>query len=249
MIYYLSLMLLFVLQPTGFIYSYEDWHRYSDNSTVDLNHKDWDSLLQKYVNEDGNVDYEGFKKEKVTLSRYLKYLAENAPEESAKREEKLTYYINLYNAATVKLILENYPIASIKEIKNPWNRKWVKVGDRTISLGHIEHKILRKLNEPRIHFAINCASYSCPKLSRRAYTLDKLESQLESATIDFVNDNKRNRISRDNVAISEIFKWYKSDFTEDGDLIDYINRYSKITIAKGTKLQYIKYDWGLNEIK
>ncbi len=242
-------MLFLVLQPSGFMTTYEDWYRHSEKFSVDLSHKDWDKLLKKYVDAEGNVDYQGFKGDEEILNQYLEFLGENAPSVTASREEKLAYYINLYNAATVKLILDNYPVASIKDIKSPWDKKWINVGESTLSLGAIEHKILRKMDEPRIHFAINCASYSCPKLSNEAYTVAGLESQLEAASSDFVNDTKRNRISGDNAEISEIFRWYKSDFTENGDLVDYINKYSETPIAKGTKVQYLKYDWSLNEIK
>ena len=210
-------------------------------------HESWDALLGKHVDSEGNVNYLGFKEDRSQLADYLAYLALKNPGATATKEEKLVYYINLYNAATVLLIIENYPVNSIKDIKSPWDRKWINVGGETMSLGNIEHKILRKLDEPRIHFAINCASYSCPKLLNKAYTLENLESLLEEATSDFINDSKRNRIDQDSVEISKIFQWYKSDFTAEGSLVEYINRYSKVQIGPDTKIQYIKYDWGLNE--
>ena len=197
--------------------SYENGF-YQLTKVIRDSHQQWDDLLAKYVDDEGNVDYKAFKNDEAALDTYLQLLGGNAPEESAAREEKLVYYINLYNAATVKLILEHYPLESIKDIKSPWAKKWIKVGQHTLSLGAIEHKILRKLNEPRIHFAINCASYSCPKLSNRAYTLERLEEQLEAATKEFVNDTRRNRIDTAYAEISEIFKWYKADFTEAGSL-------------------------------
>ena len=250
MTYYLSLLLFIILQPVQFLGTYEESFRLTESvqNSKDV-HQIWDELLMKYVDGEGNVDYKGFKKDTATLDLYLEKLALKVPENSDSREEKLVYYINLYNAATVKLILENYPVASIKDIDKPWDTKWVKTGEKTISLGHIEHKILRKLDEPRIHFAINCASYSCPKLSNRAYTLNNLEQQLQEASIDFVNDPKRNKISEQSAEISEIFKWFKSDFTSGSNLRDYINQYSKVQIAEGTKLRFINYDWSLNETK
>ena len=250
MTYYLSLLLLIALQPVQFMGAYEEGFRLAESVEVsDDVHQAWDELLMKYVNGEGDVDYQGFKEDVATLDLYLKKLSSELPENSDSREEKLVYYINLYNAATVKLILENYPVASIKDIAKPWDTKWVKTGESTISLGYIEHKILRKLDEPRIHFAINCASYSCPKLSNRAYTLNNLEQQLEEASSDFVNDPKRNKISDQSAEISEIFKWFKSDFTKEGSLRDYINQYSNTQIADGTKLRFMNYDWSLNEAK
>ncbi len=209
----------------------------------------WNALLRKYVDSDGNVNYLGFKEDRAQLSEYLAYLAIHSPGANATREEKLVYYINLYNAATVLLIVENYPVGSIKDIKNPWDNKWINVGGKILSLGDIEHKILRKLEEPRIHFAINCASYSCPKLLNEAYSDGNLEILLEKATIEFINDPERNRINEDVAEISKIFQWYRSDFTTHGSLADYLNNYSKVQISADTKIRYIKYNWGLNESK
>ena len=250
MIYNLGILLFLFLQPLQFLGDYEEG--FIANGLMDESpelHKSWDSLLRKYVDSDGNVNYRAFKNDEAILDQYLEELSGQSPSDDASREEVLVYYINLYNAATVKLILLNYPVLSIKEIKSPWDKKWIKVGEKTISLGHIEHKILRKLDEPRIHFAINCASYSCPKLINKAFTTKNLEQLLEQASREFVNDKKRNRVGAESAEISEIFKWYKSDFTKKGSLTDYINLYSDVRIQDGTKLKYIQYDWSLNEAK
>ena len=215
----------------------------------EADHKSWDRLLHSFVDENGNVDYRGFKKESETLNRYLEQLGSNTVNENWSREKKLAYYINFYNAATVKLILDNYPLASIRDINKPWDKAWIKYGGEFISLGEIEHQILRKMNEPRIHFAINCASYSCPKLLNEAYTEGKLDKQLDKATKDFVNDLSRNKISENKVALSKIFKWYKKDFENNGSLIVYLNQYLKSSINPGAKIEYLKYNWSLNEIK
>ena len=206
-------------------------------------------MLIKHVNDKGDVDYKGFQNDASPLDDYLNHLAENRPEKNWAKNEKLAYYINLYNAATVKLILDNYPTKSIKDIKNPWGRNWVKMGDGLLSLGDIEHKILRKMNEPRIHFAINCASFSCPKLLNRAFTTAQLETQLHEATFDFVNDKTRNEITKEKMYLSNIFKWYKKDFTENGTLSDYIKPYTQIEINDNTDIGFLKYDWNLNEAK
>jgi len=214
-----------------------------------VNHDAWDNLLTKYVSKKGNVDYKNFANNSSKLNDYLNYLATNSPKSNWTKNEKLAYYINIYNAATVKLILDNYPTKSIKNLKSPWGKKIVKIGSELVSLGDIEHKILRKMGEPRIHFAINCASYSCPKLLNSAFKVATMEQQLELATKDFVNDTTRNIISENNIQLSEIFKWYKKDFTNKTNLITYINKYSKIQIASNTKINYKKYDWSLNERK
>ena len=212
-------------------------------------HSSWNTLLGKYVTPAGDVDYKSFQNSIGQLSSYLEHLAENSPKKEWPRNEKLAYYINLYNAATVKLILDNYPTKSIKDLKNPWGKDWVKTGDGLLSLGDIEHKILRKMNEPRIHFAINCASFSCPKLLNQAFIAGKMETQLQQVTFDFVNDQTRNIISEEQLQLSNIFKWYKKDFTTTTSLIAYIQPYTKVQLSNATKIEYLKYNWSLNEAK
>ena len=218
-------------------------------SAVKLDHSAWNSLLQKYVTEAGMVDYQGFKKDREKLDEYLKMLSDQQPDDSWSKAELLAYYINLYNAYTVDLILRNYPVKSIKDIDAPWTKEIVKVGNTRISLGGLENSVLRKMDEPRIHFAINCASVSCPKLMNEAFTADKIEKQLEKATREFINSDK-NEIFQKSAKLSSIFDWYKGDFTENGEtLITYINKYSNTRMDPGAKISYKDYDWNLNELK
>lgn len=219
------------------------------STTATLDHSMWDKLLMKHVDQNGNVDYKGFAMDIKPLGEYLNYLAQNPPQETSGKAKKLAYYINLYNAATVKLILDHYPLKSIKDLRNPWGRDIVQMGGAKISLGDLEHKILRKMDEPRIHFAINCASYSCPKLLNRAFTETNIESLLEQAAIDFVNDPKRNILSAEKASLSQIFNWYKKDFTENGSLEEYINQYTAQELTSSTKINYLSYNWALNETK
>ncbi|MDC6351210.1 DUF547 domain-containing protein [Zeaxanthinibacter sp. PT1] len=210
-------------------------------------HMSWQYLLNNYVNAEGNVNYAGMKKEIAVLDTYLKVLAENAPLDESTQEEKLSYYINLYNAATVKLILDNYPLKSIKDLRDPWNRKWISIGDKKVSLAHIENEVLRKMDEPRIHFAINCASLSCPALARDAFRPGTMEKQLQEATLSFIRDSQYNSIQSEKLNISRIFDWYKEDFTNNGSLIDYLNRYSKVEINDKATVSYKDYNWKLND--
>lgn len=212
-------------------------------------HTSWELLLKKYVADDGLVDYNNFRQDSSQLRQYLELLAAHAPDSKTAREEQLAYYINLYNAATVKLILDHYPVASIKDIRKPWDTHWIGLGTEQVSLGHIEHEILRKMNEPRIHFAINCASFSCPKLLNEAYTAEKLEQQLEQVTREFIRDPTRNRIRAEQLQLSQLFNWYKKDFTEQGSLLDYIAPYTESIIRPDARVSYLKYDWSLNETR
>ena len=217
------------------------------NENHSFDHSIWDQLLKNYVADNGKVNYKGFKQDAKLLNGYIDYLATKIPSENWIKQEKLAYFINVYNANTIKLIIDNYPTKSIKDIKNPWSKNRIKIGEEDFSLEDIEHKILRKMNEPRIHFAINCASASCPKLLNIAYKADNIETLLEKATKDFISDSDKNKISKENVQLSKIFDWYKKDFTKNGSLIDYINQYSKVKIDSDAKIFYLEYDWNLNE--
>nr|WP_299072808.1 DUF547 domain-containing protein [uncultured Allomuricauda sp.] len=210
-------------------------------------HTPWNDLLKKHVDSEGNVNYLGFNNDSDSLQEYLNHLSENSPKDSWDNNEKMAFYINLYNAATVKLIVDNYPTKSIKDIPNRWKKKWISIGKNVTSLNDIEHEVLRKMNEPRIHFAINCASYSCPKLLNTAFTSKNMERLLSKATVDFINDKKQNRFQKNKAELSRIFKWYKSDFTEQTSLLEYINMYLDNPVSKNAKIEYLEYDWRLNE--
>ncbi len=217
-------------------------HPISDNI---VDHSQWTALLKKYVDQDGKVDYKRFLKDKNQLDDYLNILSNQVPTNDWSVQEQLAYYINLYNAHTVDLILRNYPLKSIKDIDGPWTTDFIRIGDKELSLGALEHSILRKMDEPRIHFAINCASASCPKLINEAYAPEKLEEQLEEATQSFMNSDN-NSIAQENLELSRIFKWFKGDF-KDGKLIQFIEPYVDIEIDPKAKIRYKDYDWSLNE--
>ncbi|WP_452227482.1 DUF547 domain-containing protein [Lacinutrix cladophorae] len=212
-----------------------------------FNHETWNTLLHKNVTETGNVNYVSFKKNSTELRIYIDSLADNMPNEAWTKEDKLAYWINAYNAMTVDLIIRNYPVKSIKDIKDPWEQRLWKLGNKWYNLDEIEHQILRKMEEPRIHFAIVCASYSCPKLQNEAFTASKLEAQLTAATKGFLADNNRNEISSNTIKISKIFQWFSKDFKQNGNLIDFLNTYTEINISSNAKKSYKDYNWDLNE--
>jgi len=213
----------------------------------EFNHSAWNNLLQKHVSAQGNVNYKGFITESENFEAYLNSLSKNKPTNNWSKEDKLAYWINAYNAFTIKLIINKYPIKSIKDISSPWDISFIKLGSKTYTLNDIEHKILRKMNEPRIHFAIVCASVSCPKLQNTAFGSSKIEEQLSNATKEFLADPIRNNLSQNSIKISKIFKWFASDFKQNGTLIDFLNKYYEITISQNAKKSYKDYDWNLNE--
>lgn len=218
-------------------------------------HEQWTNLLQKHVSTDGWVNYEGFIKDSIQLNNYLQQIESNYPnEKNWSREQILAYWINAYNAYTVQIVIRNYPVASIKDIKpgvaflnSVWDIKFITIEGEQLDLNNIEHNILRKMNEPRIHFAVNCASYSCPKLLNTAYEAATIDNQLNQQAIDFINDPKRNLITPEEATVSSIFNWFTGDFTNEGSLKDFLNKYSKVPIAENTSINFMEYNWNLNK--
>jgi len=223
-----------------------------------VQHGEWDALVKKHVAQDGMVDYAGFLKDKKALQHYIDYLSTHQPTAKWSKSEKLAYWINAYNAFTVKLIVDHYPVKSIKDIKkgipfvnSVWDIPFIPMGKEKIDLNYIEHSILRKeFKDPRIHAAINCASFSCPLLRNEAYIAHEIDRQLEDAMRKFINDPQRNQIEKSSVKISKIFSWFSGDFKLNGaSVIDYLNKYAKKSIDYNAKMDYLDYDWDLNGIE
>ncbi|HCM76457.1 MAG TPA: DUF547 domain-containing protein [Cytophagales bacterium] len=219
-------------------------------------HGAFDKLLKIHVLEDGRVNYKGFIKDSVEFNKYLKTLSKNPPNEKTwSTNEIKAFWINAYNAFTIKLIIDNYPVKSIKDlggsiykVNTPWDIQFIKIGNETYDLNNIEHgKLRRAYNDPRIHFAVVCASKSCPKLFNEAFNAARLEQQLDQAGRDFLSNSFRNKITSQKAEISSIFKWYKGDFTEKGSLIDFLNKYAPVTINSNASISYLDYDWSLND--
>ena len=212
----------------------------------------FDSLLQKNVDKTGKVDYQSLKNNETLLDNYLAYIQNNEPTKNWSSNKKKAFWINTYNAYTIKIILNNYPLKSIRDIKidgkTAWKIPFVKVGQKRYTLDQIEHKILRKkFNDPRIHVGINCASVSCPRLWNFAFTEDNIASSLDNLMKEFINNTTRNKISKNNLEISEIFNWFSKDFMKNGTIINYLNTYAAIKISEKASIKYLTYDWSLNK--
>ncbi len=221
----------------------------------EMDNRIYAGLLGKYV-RNGLVDYQGFKKEEAELDQYLKALEEIDTKELS-RDEQFAFYINAYNAWTIKLILTGYPgVKSIKDLgsffSNPWKKKICRIDGEVISLDQIEHGILRpRFKDPRVHFAINCAARSCPPLSSTPYEGAILDQQLNEMAAAFINDPSRNRLEGNKLYVSKIFDWFEEDF--DGDIAGFILNYAKGGLKKGLEInkgyiviKYLDYDWSLN---
>jgi hypothetical protein len=212
-----------------------------------INHGNWTTLLQKNVSKVGVVNYKAFQKDSKALSAYLNELSANVPTKSTSKNATLAYWINAYNAYTIKLIIDNYPTKSIKNINDPWGKKFITLSGKKYSLEGIENEILRKMDEPRIHFAINCASVSCPNLLNEAFTEAKLEQQLKAVSKSFINDKTKNTITANKIEVSKIFDWFGADFKTKGSVIDFLNQYSSTKISANAQLTFKEYNWELNE--
>lgn len=230
-----------------------------DSTDEPVSHAQWDALLKRHVDADGWVDYGGFVRDSAALNAYLRLLSSSHPSDAGwTREEQMAYWINAYNAFTVKLVADHYPVAGIKEIRpglpfvnTVWDIKFINIQGRVYDLNNIEHNILRPVfKDARIHAAVNCASYSCPKLRGEAYEADRLDEQLDDAMRNFIRDPLRNRIAADgsSAALSELFKWFSGDFNEaSGSVRAFINRYAEVPLQESAGITYIDYDWRLNE--
>jgi len=224
-------------------------------STEQVDHSLFGELLAKYVKH-GMVDYEGFKDEEAKLDQYLKVL-ENTDTKALSRDEQFAFYVNAYNAWTIKLILGGYPgVKSIKDLgslfKSPWKKKICRIDGGIITLDDIEHKILRpRFQDPRVHFAINCASRSCPTLIAEPYEGSKLDEQLDSSVRAFLNNPERNYLEGNRLYVSKIFKWFADDFNNDvvGFFLKYAQGAFKEKLAANRdkiKVKHLHYDWSLN---
>ncbi|MBF0432750.1 MAG: DUF547 domain-containing protein [Fibrobacteria bacterium] len=223
-------------------------------------HDSWDGLLQKYV-ANGLVDYEGLKANADDLQVLETYLSqlEKSTLTNWSRDQKLAFWINAYNAFTIKLILNNYPLKSIRDIKKPWKQKIWQVAGETLSLDDIEHKKLREeLKEPRIHFAIVCASIGCPDLTSKAFTVGNVEALLTERAAFFFTQKKNFYLEQKNnivtIHLSSILKWFADDFGKNQEeRIAFVLKYTgdadkkKIEEAEKIKIKHIKYNWSLNK--
>ena len=243
----------------------------STANAADCEHNQWYELLKDNVVElkSGSVtqvDYQAFMNDHVILKNYLATLSDVSASnfESWSSDTQLAFLINAYNAWTVELILSKYPdLESIKDLgslfSSPWKKAFIPLFGDTVSLDHIEQDLIRgHFDEPRIHFAVNCASIGCPALRAEAYQSDSLDSQLEEAAHLFLADTDRNRLKGDELQISKIFDWYQSDFEKQQTLAAYLVRYaSSLNLTESQQqdvlsgkidIEYLDYDWSLNSV-
>ncbi|MCB0406873.1 MAG: DUF547 domain-containing protein [Bdellovibrionales bacterium] len=265
----MRIMIFFCLFSLGMPYSSFGADKGSPTDKAeafDHTHALFTDVLKNFVvtkDHKSEVNYKALKENAQGLNEYLHSLSEIKREtlQTWSKNQKMAFYINAYNAFTLKLLIDHYPVKSIKDIgsffSSPWKKEFISLFGKKVHLDHIEHDILRKeFSEPRVHFAVNCASIGCPALRDEAYTAEALEKQLDEQARLFLNDSSRNRvdIKDKTLYLSKIFKWFKEDFEKNGMTIPKFIKpfFSKLDpkIDLNTfKIEYTNYDWSLNEIK
>lgn len=223
-----------------------------------FDHSAYDKMLHKYTH-DGRFAYSDLlanKEDLASFRAYLKSLSDTDPTTLPSDVERKTFWVNAYNAFTIDLILQHYPIASIRKISgpfgSPWKKDFFKINGRNMSLDDIEHGTLRKRKEfqdARIHFALVCASKGCPPLQSFAFAGDKIDEQLETIARAYLTDSKKTvyDASSDTLRLNSIMKWYGGDFERDtGSLRKFLKKYLP-QITDKTRIEFQEYDWLLNE--
>jgi hypothetical protein len=260
-------VLLLASQPANAIHDYpadSDWLLSDENNTNSIDHSQWQLVLDKYVivSMDGvnRVDYRRLQKNREPLDEYLTAMSK-VPIRSYSRAEQFAYWVNLYNALTLQLVVDHYPVSSIRRIHGglfgtgPWDEEVFSVSGKAITLNDIEHRILRPIwQDHRIHFVVNCASVGCPNLAKTALSADNANSLMQAAAREFLLHPRGIQVDGDNAVLSKIFDWYKSDFGQDqrqrlATLRSHIaGSPTAEKLASVKKIRY-RYDWDLNDVE
>ena len=261
-----SLMVLLASQGARAADLHEQFAAHDPQSSIKIDNSDWNSLLDMHlhVGEDGlnRFDYAGLKKKGINkLKAYLDRLQSVDPAKLS-RDEQFAFWTNLYNAKTVDVVASRNPVKSIRDIRltsfilpGPWKEKVVTVSGVKLSLDNIEHGILRPIwRDPRIHYAVNCASVGCPNLLKRAYSGEELEEMLDQAARGYINSSRGVRFDGNNIVASSLYDWYAADFgSSTRRILVHIRKYAEPVLADrlagASKISDYEYDWNLNDKK
>ncbi len=243
---------------------WEKWQAHDPASQISVNHGTWDIFLKRYVIADPNglnrFEYGGVDADaKKTLDAYIEALA-GTPVSKLNRAEQLAYWINLYNALTVQVVLEHYPVETIRDIDispglfsdGPWSKKLVTIEGEPVGLDDIEHRILRPIwQDPRLHYAVNCASVGCPDLLARAYNTDDMDRTLTANAVAYINSSRGVAQKGGEISVSSIYDWFEADFGgNESGVLAHLRQYAKgdllTALEKATDIDGYIYDWSLN---
>ena len=239
------------------------WQAHDPAATQTIDHTAWGRILRTYIVPDGGINYFAYGKvsegDRAALSGYVDALA-NTPISRFGRDEQLAYWVNLYNALTIELILEHGPVKSIRDIDispglfsfGPWDKTLITVEGEALTLNDIEHRILRPIwRDPRIHYAVNCASIGCPNLQDRAFTGANAEALLEAGARAYINHPRGARVEGGALTVSSIYDWFSEDFgDDDAAIIAHLKRYAEPPLREALEgireIDDDEYDWRLN---
>lgn len=263
---YLSVIFLMLICGAAFAGSTDYWNQSNEKNPAFVDHSIWQKILDKYLmtNHPSGVNrfrYSDLSEtDKRVLENYLNSLQQIDPRK-LKRAEQKAYWINLYNALTVNLIVANYPVKSIKKVGNgffsfgPWDDDIAKITGQTLTLNEIEHKILRPIwKDPRIHYAVNCASIGCPNLSPKVYTRDNMDVLLDKGARDYINHQRGVSLQKGKLLVSSIYHWYKEDFGGNNQqLISHLQNYAADYLRQALddfdgSIDH-DYNWSLNDAR
>ena len=245
---------------------WERWTAHDPEGMRRIDHGPWHRFLDRYVASDpygvNRVAYaRATPDDEAQLARYVAFLAAT-PISRYRRAEQLAFWINLYNALTVRLVLEAYPVKSIRDVtptilsflgRGPWGAKLITVKGEDLSLDDIEHRILRPIwRDSRIHYAVNCAAVGCPNLRRSAFTGDNVDRMLDEAAREYVNDVRGVYFAGDRLTVSSVYDWYVADFGGDeAGVLAHLRAYAepelKARLERATRIDDYRYDWALND--
>jgi len=242
------------------------WEQHDPESNNHIEHDNWHQFLQTHVKTgpDGvnRIEYARVSQDdKQLLSGYIKAM-QGITITQHNRPQQLAYWVNLYNALTIKIVLDHYPVKSIRDIDispgffsdGPWGKKLIKIEGESLSLNDIEHRIIRPVwQDPRIHYVVNCASVGCPDIRKKALTADALEKTLDQASREFVNHPRGVNMKENDLYVSSIYSWFQEDFGKnEGDVIEHIRRYANPALKQQLKdidsITDDNYDWSLNDL-
>ncbi len=241
---------------------WERWTAHDANAVSRLNHVAWDYLLDTYLRRSGNANLFAYgavtPEDKALLDEYVASLA-GVPISRYARDEQLAYWINFYNALTVKVVLDNYPVKSIREIDSflrlggPWDEKRVAVEGQALSLDDVEHRIIRPIwRDPRVHYALNCAAKGCPNLPAVAFTARNTDALLDAGARAYINDSRGARLNGRDLYVSSLYKWYREDFGgNEAGVLAHLMQYAapalRARLAEVKRIAGDGYDWDLND--
>jgi len=238
--------------------------QYSSSRVTEVDHDSWNEILGKYVSASNGINLVAYgavsRADKGKLADYLDYL-QSFTVTALSRKTQFAYWINIYNALIVQVILEHYPVNSIQEIsyglltRGPWKKELIRVEEIYLSLDNIEHQILRPIfRDNRVHYALNCASIGCPNLQREAFTSENLEQLLDRGVKQYINHPRGASLVDGALTVSSIFEWYAEDFGEnDQQILAYMRRFAEPELREllngRTSIDRYQYDWSLNEAR